>query len=223
MERSDEGLAAARRKRLLREMQAAGIDEIVAYGNAWQGDYLRYVSDFGILEGHGIAVMSADGTVELFLDSATDAERAEAEALGVAVMFGGDVVRAVGQRLDRVANHRLAAAPRKFLPRWLADADRSFKIEDATALLDRLLMHKLPAEIEAIREAARLADDAYVEFRKAVRPGRAQYRDRRRSRRLFAPARLTRQFHDHRLGRQGCVRHDAAIGASDRAGRPRHD
>ncbi len=175
MERSDEGLAAARRKRLLREMQAAGIDEIVAYGNAWQGDYLRYVSDFGILEGHGIAVMSADGTVELFLDSATDAERAEAEALGVAVMFGGDVVRAVGQRLDRVANHRLAAAPRKFLPRWLADADRSFKIEDATALLDRLLMHKLPAEIEAIREAARLADDAYVEFRKAVRPGRAQY------------------------------------------------
>jgi Xaa-Pro aminopeptidase len=168
-------LAAARRKRLLMEMQAAGIDEIVAYGNAWQGDYLRYVSDFGIVEGHGIAVMSADGAVELFLDSATDAERAEAEVPGVTVAFGGDVVRVVGKRLDRVANHRLAAAPRKFLPKWLADPDRSFKIEDATALLDRLLMHKLPAEIEAIRQAARLADDAYVEFRKAVRPGRAQY------------------------------------------------
>ena len=175
MSGSDEGLAAARRKRLLMEMQAAGIDEIVAYGNAWQGDYLRYVADFGILEGHGIAVMSADGAVELFLDSATDAERAEAEVQGVTVTFGGDVVRSVGQRLDRVANHRLAAAPRKFLPKWLADADRSFKIEDATALLDRLLMHKLPAEIDAIRQAARLADDAYVEFRKAVRPGRAQY------------------------------------------------
>ena len=101
-------------------MQAAGIDGIVAYGNAWQGDYLRYVADFGILEGHGIAVVAADGTTELFLDSATDAERAEVEAPGVAVRFAGDIARAVGARLDRVANHRLAAAPRKFLPKWLA-------------------------------------------------------------------------------------------------------
>ena len=54
-------LADARRRRLLAAMQAAGIDEIVVYGNAWQGDYLRYVADFGILEGHGIAVIAADG------------------------------------------------------------------------------------------------------------------------------------------------------------------
>src|SRR5215468_6158620 len=66
-------LANTRRHRLMAAMQAAGIDEIVVYGNGWQGDYLRYVSDFGILEGHGIAVIAADGTVELFLDSATDA------------------------------------------------------------------------------------------------------------------------------------------------------
>src|ERR1700736_5514024 len=156
-------------------MEAAGIDEIVVYGNAWQGDYLRYVSDFGVLEGHGIAVIAADGAVELFLDSATDAERAEVETPGVAVRLAGDIARAVGARLDRVANHRLAAAPRKFLPTWLGDAARSFTIEDGTALLDRLLMHKLPAEIDAIRRAARLADDAYGEFIKAVAPGRRQF------------------------------------------------
>jgi Xaa-Pro dipeptidase len=168
-------LADARRQRLLRAMQAAGIDEIVVYGNAWQGDYLRYVSDFGILEGDGIAVIAADGATELFLDSATDAERAEVEAPGVAVRCASDIARAVGERLDRVANHRLAAAPRRFLPAWLADAERSFAIEDGTALLDRLLMHKLPAEIDAIRRAARVADDAYGEFLKAVVPGRRQY------------------------------------------------
>ena len=67
-------LATARRHRLLAAMAAAGIDEIVAYGNGWQGDYLRYVSDFGILEGHGVAVIAADGATELFLDSATDAD-----------------------------------------------------------------------------------------------------------------------------------------------------
>ncbi len=168
-------LADARRERLLAAMAAEGIDGIVAYGNAWQGDYLRYVSDFGILEGHGIAVMTADGAVELFLDSATDAERAEAETRGVAVCLAGDIARDVGARLDRVANQRLAAAPRKFMPRWLADRARSFKLEDGTALLDRLLMHKFPAEIAAIRRAARLADEAYGEFRNAVAPGRRQY------------------------------------------------
>jgi Xaa-Pro aminopeptidase len=36
-------------------------------------------------------------------------------------------------------------------------------------------MHKLPAEIAAIREAAALADEAYAEFLKAVAPGRRQY------------------------------------------------
>ena len=168
-------LAVARRDRLLAAMAAAGIDEIAVYGNAWQGDYLRYVSDFGILEGHGIAVITADGAVDLFLDSATDAERAEAETPGVAVRLCGDIARAVGARLDRVANHRLAAAPRRFLPAWLADAARSFTVEDGTALLDRLLMHKLPAELDAIRRAAKIADDAYGEFIKAVAPGRRQY------------------------------------------------
>src|SRR5260370_32467289 len=105
-------LATARRHRLLAAMAAAGIDEIVAYGNGWQGDYLRYVSDFGILEGHGIAVIAAGGATQLFLHSATDAERAEAEVPGVAVRLCGDIPRTVGARLDRIANPRRRPAPR---------------------------------------------------------------------------------------------------------------
>jgi Xaa-Pro aminopeptidase len=168
-------LAEARRRRLLAAMAEAGIEHMVLYGNAWQGDYLRYAADFGILEGHGIAVVSSDGTTELFLDSATDAERAEAETAGAHVQFTTDIARAVGARLDRVANHRLAAAPRRFVPSWLADDSRSFALDDATALLDRLLMHKLPAEIAVLRRAAAIADEAYGAFRAAVRPGRRQY------------------------------------------------
>jgi Xaa-Pro aminopeptidase len=168
-------LSDERRTRLAAAMAEAGIDGMVLYGNAWQGDYLRYASDFGILEGHGIAVVAADGSVELFLDSAVEAERAEAEVFGLKVTLASDIARAVGARLDRVANHRLAAAPRRFLPRWLADAERSFAIADGTALVDRLLMHKLPGELDAIRRAARIADDAYVVFRQAARIGRPQY------------------------------------------------
>jgi Xaa-Pro dipeptidase len=168
-------LAQERRRRLLEAMAEAGIEEMVLYGNAWQGDYLRYAADFGILEGHGIAVVSSDGTTELYLDSATEAERAEVEVPGAKIHFAADIARAVGARLDRVANHRLAAAPRRFVPNWLADKSRSFALEDGTALVDRLLMHKLPEEIAALRRAAALADDAYVAFQQAAKPGRRQY------------------------------------------------
>jgi Xaa-Pro dipeptidase len=168
-------LAEERRKRLAAAMREAGVDHLVLYGNAWQGDYLRYGSDFGILEGHGIALIAADGGAELYLDGATDAERAEVEAPSIRVHFAPDIARAVGARLDRVANARLAAAPRRFLPRWLADPARSFVIDDATALVDKLLMHKTEGEIVAVRRAAQIADEAYAEFLKAVRPGRRQY------------------------------------------------
>ncbi len=110
-------------------MREAGIGHLVLYGNAWQGDYLRYGADFGILEGHGIALVAADGAAELYLDSATEAERAEIEVPPRARHFAPDIARAVGARLDRVANERLAAAPRRFLPRWLADPARSFALE----------------------------------------------------------------------------------------------
>src|SRR5262245_26903434 len=85
------------------------------------------------------------------------------------------MARVVATRLYRVANHRLAVAPRRVLPMWLADKARGFVLEDATALLDRLLLHKLPAEIAALRRAAQMADDAYAVFRDSVRPGRRQY------------------------------------------------
>jgi Xaa-Pro dipeptidase len=173
MRRAEASLAAARRHRLLEAMHAEGIAEMVVYGNGWQGDYLRYVTDFGILEGHGLAVIAADGVVALYLDSMTDAERAEAETDGVGVVFAPDIARAVGAHLERLANHRLSAAPRRFLPKWLADSARS--LEDGTAILDRLLMHKLPAEVAVIRRAAHLADEAYGEFLRVVVPGRRQY------------------------------------------------
>jgi Xaa-Pro dipeptidase len=168
-------LAEERRQKLSAAMREAGIAHLVLYGNAWQGDYLRYGSDFGILEGHGIALISASGDVELFLDSATDAERAELEVPGIKISFTPNIVATVGTRLDRVANSRIAAAPRKFLPRWLMDPSRSFQFEDATAIVDKLLMHKGAGEVAAVRLAAQIADEAYAEFIRAVRPGRRQF------------------------------------------------
>ncbi|HUK60677.1 MAG TPA: Xaa-Pro peptidase family protein [Stellaceae bacterium] len=164
-----------RRRRLADAMSEARIDALVVYGNAWQGDYLRYASDFGILEGSGIAIVTADGRAELFLDSATEIERAEGETSGLALNLAPDLAHAVAKHLARLGNRRIAAAPQRFLPSYLADPGRGFALEDGTALFDRLLMHKVAAEHDALRRAAAIADEAYLVFREAAQPGRRQY------------------------------------------------
>ncbi len=168
-------LTEERLSRLRAAMDAADIDAMVLYGNAWQGDYLRYASDFGILEGHGIAVVTRDDGVQLFLDSATDADRAEVEAPQAQIHLVRDVSKAVATWLERAGNRRTAAAPRAFLPNALAESASGARLQDATWVVDELLMHKLPTEVAMIRRAARLADEGYDVFKTAAKAGRKQY------------------------------------------------
>jgi Xaa-Pro aminopeptidase len=168
-------LAQERRARLKAAMAEVGVEALIVYGNAWQGDYLGYVADFSILEGHGLALIAPDGSVELFLDSGAEAERAELETAGIRISLAPDIVKSVSARLDRIANHRIAAAPLGFMPKFLADAARGYKLEDGTRLVDKLLMVKLPGEIDALRRAAKIADEGYRVFMRAARVGRRQY------------------------------------------------
>src|SRR3954471_3866268 len=50
-----------RKQRLVEAMAESGIDMLLVYGNAWQSDYLRYTTDYSILEGQGLALVRADG------------------------------------------------------------------------------------------------------------------------------------------------------------------
>ena len=170
---STTSLAVERRERLASALRAGGFDVLIVYGNAWQGDYLRYVTDFGLLEGHGLALVAADGEVLFFLESAVDAERAHVEAAGVEVRWTADAPAAVLAELRRRGDPVLAGAPYKLLPRKLVRS--ALSIADGSALVDRLLMHKLPLELDAIRSAARLADDAYRVFLLAATEGTPQY------------------------------------------------
>ena len=96
-------------------------------------------------------------------------------------------------------------------------------IQPATAMLDRLLMYKLPAEAEAVPRAAVLADEGYRVFRDAARVGRADYELVAEVEAFFRVARRRRQFPDHRRRRRGGARHGAARGAAHRARRPGDD
>jgi len=80
-------IAEARRSRLTEAMMEQGVDILVVYGNAWQSDYLRYATDYGILEGEGLAIVRRGGNTTLFLDSPLEAERAEVETPGIEIIY----------------------------------------------------------------------------------------------------------------------------------------
>jgi Xaa-Pro dipeptidase len=166
--------AEARRRHLLTAMADAGIEHMVLYGNAWQGDYLRYATDFGILEGQAIAIAREEG-VTLYLDSMIEAERASVECVGIEIVHAPDLIARVDNALNRFNNRRIGAAPARLIPRKIAARASDLKLSDGTGFLDRLLMAKMPSEIDAIRRAVKVADEGYEVFRQAARPGRADY------------------------------------------------
>lgn len=168
-------IAAARRTRLAAAMADDGIDHLLVYGNAWQSDYLRYVSDFGILEGEALALISRDGDVTLFADSPLEADRARGETADIAVEYAPDMLGEVEQRLEALRNARIAFAPQRLMPQQIAARARDLDLTNATAMIDRLLMVKMDCELDAIRNAAHLADEGYAVFRSAAREGRRDY------------------------------------------------
>ena len=97
-----------RKKRLIEAMVDAGLDGLVLYGNAWQNDYLRYAADFGILEGEGLAVVTRDGDVTLYLDDALEGERASVECPEVKTVVASNLIETVSgvHRPARQQPHR---------------------------------------------------------------------------------------------------------------------
>ena len=164
-----------RKRRLITAMADAGIDMLLVYGNAWQSDYLRYTTDYAILEGQALALVRAEGHVTLYLDSPLEVDRVALECPGLEVIHAPNLIAEVDAALDRFRNQRIGAAPARLLPRRLAARAKDLNLGDQTGFLDRLLMRKLDSEIAAMRRAAKLADEGYSVFRQAARVGRADY------------------------------------------------
>lgn len=159
---------------LCRAMDATDVDGLILYGNNWHADYLRYASDFGILEGQGLALFERDGKVTLMLDDAAEVERARAETAHE-VVATSDLVGTAKSLLLRGGNRRVAAAPYHLLPYGLVRHAAELRLSDGGKLIERLLMEKREEELVHVRRAAVLADSGYQVFRAAARPGRRDY------------------------------------------------
>ncbi len=161
--------------RLLAAMAGEGVDVVLCWGNAWRGDYLRYVSDYAPVEGDALALVFADGETRLVVEGETEAGRARMKCPDVAVEASGDLIASANLLLQKLANRTIATAPASLLPFGLTTAGPLPTVADGTALLDRLLMTKTPTEIDALRRATRMADAGYQVFREVARAGVAEY------------------------------------------------
>jgi Xaa-Pro dipeptidase len=164
-----------RRRRLMAAMSEAGCDAVLVYGNAWQCDYLRYVTDFPPVEGEALALFFADGETRLFVESAADAARARVEVPHADVVQCEDLSESVCDELGRLGNRTVASAPATLMPYGITGSDAAKDVEDGTSMIDALLLVKSPIEIEAVRRAAVIADDGYRVFMEACQIGRAEY------------------------------------------------
>lgn len=167
-----EVIVAHRKQRIGELLDRKGWGRLIAYGNAWRAEYLRYVSDFGVLEGHGIVCVEADKQT-LLVESPYEAERARNELNGVEVRLCTDVLAAAAAFADDDFAGVTALAPAAFSPAGLV---KCFKdAADASSELDDLMLRKAGIEVEAVARAASFADEGYAVFCAAVRPGRMEY------------------------------------------------
>lgn len=164
-----------RRNRLMAAMAEEGCDAILVYGNAWQCDYLRYVTDFPPIEGEALALFFANGQTRLFVESAADAERAKIQTAETEIIQCGDLTADVCLEVGRLGNRTVLSAPASLMPFGISNAVEVEAVADGTPLIDRLLLIKSPIEIDAVRRAAEIADRGYEVFMDACRVGRPEY------------------------------------------------
>ncbi len=167
-------IAQERLQRATALCRERGWDALLVYGNAWRNDYLRYLTDFPILEGHGFALLTADGALRMFLELPNEAERATVEVPGVSIVCGPDLLGLLHREITALGNRRVAAAPLDLMPEAVAGRADS-RLEDAGRAMLELLMVKFPGELECVRQAALMAEKGYEVFKDAARPGRAEY------------------------------------------------
>lgn len=164
-----------RAARLQRAMQEAGLDLLVLAANAWRTDYLRYAMDVTPMEGQAIALIARRGATRLFVENPMEASRIAAEQPHLRVSWSAtplaDAERAIA---DAGASH-IGLAPSHAAPWGLASGALGASIAATTAMLDRLMVRKSPAEADAVEKAAAIADAGYDVFRAASRVGRREF------------------------------------------------
>ena len=175
MSELSQSLRKERGERLNAAMTAENIDVLVVVGNSWRSDYLRYATGVVLVEGNGVALIERGGGTTFLVESPAEVARIAVEQPDFEISWSTSAIAQAERAIAALGSRKLALAPAAALPMRLAKNPVAASVPAATAMLDRLMMRKSPAELSAVRRAAELADEGYQVFLKGARPGRPEY------------------------------------------------
>ena len=171
----DQALREERGARLHAAMAKEGFDLLAVVANPWRCDALRYSTSVALTEGYAVALIERGGATRLIVESPDEAARIAVEHPELKVSWSVSAVAEAERVLGEAGKKTVGLAPRVAVPYRLAKGPHAGGIAKASAMMDRLMMRKSPAEIEAVRRASAMADDGYQVFMKAARVGRPEY------------------------------------------------
>jgi Xaa-Pro dipeptidase len=168
-------LIQERRDRLHETMAREDIDLLAVAGDAWRCDYLRYATGVALLEGNAVAFIERDGGVHLIVESPAEATRFANEQPEIRISCVASASAEAERIIAASRNRKVALGPRPGLPYRLAKGEAGGSVAATTAMLDKLMLVKTPAELTAYRRASQLADEGYKVFLEGIKIGKPEY------------------------------------------------
>lgn len=168
-------LRELRADRLRQVMAQAGWDAVLVAGDCWRSDYIRYAIDFTPMEGLALALVPREGAPQVFVEGPAEAARLRAEQPRLQVSWSRSPIALAEAALAGLDPKRVGLAPSHRMPLRLARGPAGESIAACTAVMDRLMRRKAPAEADAVARAVALTDEGYAFFRQIARVGRREY------------------------------------------------
>jgi Xaa-Pro aminopeptidase len=170
-------------QRLRTSLEREGLDAMIAYGA--HRDYhpadLRYLARWYCVEEETAALfVPREGPTVLLTDAAWDIDRARAEAIADEMMLsrdlGGQLVQLVTERLNGTGQPaRVGIAGWEIFPTpaymAIKHAAPNVELFGASGLTEELRMVKSPAELDLMRAASRISDQAMAAGLDQIRDG----------------------------------------------------
>jgi Xaa-Pro aminopeptidase len=164
-------------------MEREGLDALVVYGSGTSPSAVTYLTNYVPVYGNVFAVLRADGRIAVATDGVLHAEpmhsmiwtcRVPDVRVALGPIYGGPVDEVATLAADAAAEaKRVGLVGTSLLPFALhrALAARLPDLRPADPVLSGVRLFKSDEEIAKMREAGRIADEAYAALLAAVAPG----------------------------------------------------
>lgn len=169
-----------RLKKINKVAEEVDVDLLLIFGTVWRPENIRYLCDYPFRGAFALVLLDNRGETSLFLSDPLDLRRAYKEANAHAIEMVAPRLENVLARLRRYGDRgvRVGVVGLELMPLALVQEIQEavpWPLADVTDAVERLRLVKDNVEIERIRRAAKLADEAYSVFLESVASGKREF------------------------------------------------